>query len=280
MPELPEVETYVRDLEQQLRGRRIQAATVRWPRTIAAPAVHQFEQWIQGQQFNRFGRRGKFMLLEMAGGATLIVHLRMTGRFTIEDGSAEADPHTHVVFDLDDGRRLFYRDARKFGRIWLVDDPAPVLRRLGPEPLDVDFDVACLQAGLAGRKASIKALLLDQSLVAGVGNIYADEALFRAGIHPAQAGGTLTPVQVAALHEAIRAVLAAGIEAKGSSLGRSGSQNYVRPTGDPGQFQAAHAVFRRTGQPCPSCGTPIERIVLAQRSTHFCPHCQPRQAEN
>lgn len=207
-------------------------------------------------------------------GDTLIVHLRMTGKLQVKAGEAEPDKHAHVILDLDDGRRLHYSDPRKFGRIWLVPDPEPVFRKLGPEPLGDAFTAAAFAERLHGRRASIKALLLNQSIVAGVGNIYADEALFLAGVHPARPGGELTSEEIARLHVAIRAILAQAIEAHGSSLGDSSLQNYQRPGGESGDFQERHRVFQRTGQPCPVCGTPIERIVLAQRSTHFCPRCQ------
>ena len=274
MPELPEVETYVRDLAPILSGRRVVSAQVAWSRTIATPDAEAFITQIVGQQFEHFGRRGKYMLLGLASGMTMIVHLRMTGHLRVVEAEAAAAPHTHVVMDLDDGRCLTFQDSRKFGRIWLVPDPAPVLAKLGPEPFDAAFTPETLAASLHERSASIKALLLDQHVVAGVGNIYADESLFRARIHPARAGGSLSDDEVAALHAAIREVLAEGIANAGSSLGVSGLQNYSRPGGAPGGFQEKFAVFRRTGQPCPQCGAPIERIVLAQRSTHFCPNCQ------
>ena len=156
----------------------------------------------------------------------------------------------------------------------MVHDTEPVLRKLGPEPFGGDFTDDWLAARLAGRKASIKALLLDQAVVAGVGNIYADEALFGAAIHPARAGGTLESDEIERIVESVQDVLGRGIERRGSSLGDSGAQNYVRPGGQSGGFQEEHKVFRRTGKPCPVCGTPVERIVLAQRSTHFCPNCQ------
>jgi formamidopyrimidine-DNA glycosylase len=179
-----------------------------------------------------------------------------------------------VILQLENGQQLFYQDARKFGRLWLMADPAPVLAKLGPEPFDARFTPQLLATTLAGRQASIKALLLDQRLVAGVGNIYADEALFRAAIHPARAGGTLLPAEVDLLHRAILQVLNEGIASAGSSLGTSGLQNYSRPGGAPGGFQEQFNVFRRTGAPCRHCNTPIQRRVLAQRSTHFCPRCQ------
>ena len=274
MPELPEVETYVRELAPLLARRRVSAAQVFWPRTIAAPDAATFATRIVGQEFATFGRRGKYMLLGLAGGATLIVHLRMTGRLEVAAPDAAPDKHTHVLLDLEGGARLLYRDSRKFGRLWLVDETAGVLARLGPEPLDAAFTPAGLGARLAGRQAPIKALLLDQTLVAGVGNIYADEALFRAGIHPLRAAGRLDAAEVARLHTAICAVLAEGIAAAGSSLGVSRIQNYQRPGGEPGAFQEQHRVFQRTGQPCTVCGAPIARLVIAQRSSHYCPRCQ------
>ena len=274
MPELPEVETYVRELMPALTGRTITVARVFWPRIIADPLAEEFPARIAGLGFNSFDRRGKYMLLGMNDGSTLIVHLRMTGKLLILPSDTEPNPHTHVVMELDNGSALHYNDPRKFGRIWLVPDHAPILAKLGPEPLANDFRVDDLAARLAGRTASIKALLLDQRIVAGVGNIYADESLFRAGIHPARAGGSLTVEEIVRLHAAVREVLEAGIARSVSSLGGSSLQKYVRPGGMPCDFQNEFFVFRRTGEPCLVCGTPIKRIVIAQRSTHFCPHCQ------
>ncbi len=274
MPELPEVETFVRELAPDLAGRTVVAARVFWPRTVAAPAVEEFPHRLAGLRFDRFDRRGKYMLLGLSDGSTLIVHLRMTGKLYVLPGDTQPDKHTHVVLDLDDGRSIHYTDPRKFGRMWLVDDPAHVIAKLGPEPLGEGFAPQGLAARLAGRTAPIKALLLDQRIVAGVGNIYADEALFGAGIHPSRPGGSLSPDEVARLHEAVRAVLAKGIERRGSTLGPSVLQNYLPPSGQPGAAQEGHQVFRRTGQPCLVCGTPIARSVVAQRSTHFCPTCQ------
>lgn len=274
MPEMPEVETYVRELAPLLAGRNVVGARVLWPRTIAVPLPDEFEQLMIGEGFTTFGRRGKYMLLGLTSGATLIVHLRMTGRVLVEAATAPIPSHTHVVLDLDDGRQVRYQDSRKFGRLWLVPDAALILRKLGPEPLSEEFTVEGFAGRLAGRSASIKALLLDQTIVAGAGNIYADEALFRAAIHPARLGGSLSPGEVAALHQALADVLADGIAHAGSSLGTSGLQNYSRPGGQPGGFQEQFRVFRRTGKPCFICNTPIVRIILAQRSTHYCPVCQ------
>ena len=286
MPELPEVETYVRELEPDLRQRTVIGATIHWPRIIAAPSPNEFTRDIIGQRFASFGRRGKYMRFGLARagagaeeeeeevGDTLIVHLRMTGKLQVMAGEDEPGKHTHIVLDLDDGRRLHYTDPRKFGRIWLVPDPEPLFRKLGPEPLGNKFTPAAFAEQLHGRRASIKALLLNQSIIAGVGNIYADESLFLAGVRPTRPGGDLAAEEVVRLHAAVRAILTQAIESRGSSLGPSSLQNYQRPGGEAGGFQDRHRVFQRTGQPCPVCGTPIERIVLAQRSTHFCPTCQ------
>ncbi len=289
MPELPEVETYVREIQPTLRGRAVTGAQIHWPRTIAAPSAEDFRREVVGERFADFGRRGKYMLLGLESGRTLIVHLRMTGELRIHPaqddvtggdvagGKAhlpERDKHTHVILTLDDASELRYRDVRKFGRMWLVDEAASALPKLGPEPLSAGFTAAAFGEALGRRKAAVKALLLDQSLVAGVGNIYADEALFRARLHPLRPGSSLTPAEVVALREAVCHVLRRGIELRGSSLGNS-TLNYAPPNGVAGGYQMEHQVFRRTGEPCPRCGTPIERITVAQRSTHFCPACQP-----
>jgi formamidopyrimidine-DNA glycosylase len=285
MPELPEVETIVRDLAPRLRGRTIRGAQVRWPRTIAAPAPDEFVAKVAGLRFETFDRRGKYMIFGLArddqshfrGVAPtrwLIIHLRMTGRIDLSPHGHQADPHTHVILELDDGADMSFRDPRKFGRIWLVADPQQAIGRLGPEPFDPTFSAQTLAKRLNGRRTAVKALLLDQSIVAGVGNIYADEALFEARMHPARPGASLSPDEVERLHVAVQLVLARAINGGGSSLG-SGSTNYVRPGGEAGGYQEEHRVFRRTGQPCPICATPIQRLRIAQRSTHFCPSCQP-----
>jgi formamidopyrimidine-DNA glycosylase len=274
MPELPEVETFVRDLTPLLQKRTISGVTVVWPRIIAAPTVTQFMQEIIGQRFIRFSRRGKYMLLGLASGDTLIIHLRMTGRVIVHTQPIMPDKHTHVVFDLADGGQVHYQDSRKFGRLWLVAEPEAVLAKLGEEPFAATFEASYLATKLRGRTASIKALLLNQAIVAGVGNIYADESLFLAGIHPARTGSSLTPNEIERLHSAIQQVLTRAIDQHGSTLGQSSVQNYARPGGERGEFQEEHKVFQRTGQPCLHCGQPVQRIILGQRSTHFCPVCQ------
>ena len=275
MPELPEVETYVRELAPVLLGRRVTAVRVKWPRTIAAPASEVFEQSLVGSTFSEFGRRGKYMLFGLQDGRFLVVHLRMTGKLEVVPQATAPGKHIHVIMDLDNGASVHFQDTRKFGRMWLTDNVDSVLAKLGPEPLGEAFTPDYLAERLASRKASIKALLLDQGIVAGVGNIYADEALYRARIHPSRPGGSLSHQEIAQLHAAVVALLARAIELQGSSLGTSSLQNYSRPGGQSGGFQEEHWVFRRTGKPCMNCGHPIERLVIAQRSTHFCPVCQP-----
>lgn len=288
MPELPEVETYVRALKPLLDGKTILEAEVRWPRTIAAPDASLFPDLVRGRRFASFHRRGKYMLFGLDSSEWLIVHLRMTGELRIHKPAGQqvehdsapvdsaallpastSDKHTHVIFQLDTGEELRFRDTRKFGRIWLVTDKETVVGKLGPEPLDAEFLPQHLEERLARRTANIKSLLLNQSIIAGVGNIYADEALFRARIDPRRAAGRLNAGEIVRLHQGLRDVLQAGIQAQGSSL-----QNYAPPTGGKGGFQEQFQVFRRSGKPCFRCNAPISRIVLGQRSTHFCPECQ------
>ncbi len=275
MPELPEVETYVRELAPQLEGRSVTAATVTWTRIIAYPSAEEFELAVIGARFTDFGRRGKYMLLGMEDGRTLIVHLRMTGKLQVVSSHTVPNKHVHVALTLDTGQQVHFQDTRKFGRIWLTNEPKSVIEKLGPEPLGEGFSAQYLVERIALRKASIKALILNQSIIAGIGNIYADESLFHSRIHPARTGGSLSFHEVGRLHKAIVSLLTEAIDQQGSTLGTSHLQNYSRPGGQSGSFQESFKVFRRTGEPCPSCGHPIERIIVGQRSTHFCPVCQP-----
>jgi formamidopyrimidine-DNA glycosylase len=269
MPELPEVETTVNELKADLIGRSITGVRVLWERTIATPPPPDFVRRACGQRITRLGRRGKFLLFYLDGGDTLIMHLRMTGHLGVVSPDEPLPVHARLVFTLDDGRELRFRDMRKFGRAYLVADVAEIVGDLGPEPLDDDFTPEVLRARLGKRGLPIKSLLLDQRVVAGIGNIYADEALFSAGIHPQRPGKSLTVVEVERLHTAIRRVLAEAIADGGTSL-----DSYRRPDGSRGRHAEHIAIFRKAGSPCPRCGTPIVRIVLGGRSTHFCPHCQ------
>ena len=270
MPELPEVEFVARQLRDDLVGRRIRRAEVFWPRAIQGLGVPEFEAGLAGRVVTAIGRRGKYLLIYLDDGAVLLVHRRMSGNLRLA-ASDEDEPYVRVAVTLDDGRRLLYTDPRKFGRLALarVEELPTLFAALGPEPLDPSFTVEALAARLAGRRGPIKATLVDQSVVAGLGNIYADEALFRAGIHPLRPAGSLDPAEVAALHMGIVGVLRAGIEHGGTTFSR-----YRDAYGESGTNRQHLEVYQRTGEPCPRCGTPIERIVVGQRGTHFCPSCQ------
>ncbi len=269
MPELPEVETIRRELEPLLLDRRVKSVEIRWPPLVDRPALEDFISRIQGRAIVGLRRRGKYLIFDLDSGEHWIVHLRMTGQLYVRDVDSPPDKHTHARLFLDNGRVLHYRDQRKFGRFYLVTSEDDVVGHLGPEPLSEAWRVEDLAQALTGRRASIKALLLDQRIVAGLGNIYADEALFLAGIHPARAGGDLTQDEVERLHIAIREVLTEALAARGSTL-----STYVPPSERQGSYQQRRRVFRRTGAPCPLCGTPVQRIKIVGRSTHFCPRCQ------
>jgi len=274
MPELPEVETVVRGLRSaRLVGRRICGALVRWPRIVATPRAAAFRRAIAGRRIERISRRGKYVVMGLSGGLTLLVHLRMTGRLALTRGRHAADAHERLALNLDDGRALRYHDTRKFGRWSLLRDPAGRLDRLGPEPLAAGFTAAVFAARLGAHDRALKPLLLDQSFLAGLGNIYVDEALWAAQLHPARRSGSLTERERRRLHRAIRQVLAGGIRRGGTTLGK-GDANFYSVAGRAGRNQEGLLVFRRTGRPCPRCGARIERLVIAQRSSHICPRCQ------
>ncbi len=273
MPELPEVETVRRTLRQALQGRRITAVTrVAWARTIAEPAPEIFCDLLQNRAILDVDRRAKYVIIRLDRAEALVVHLRMTGRLTVVDADAEPDNHTHVALQLDNGQQLFFHDTRKFGRIWLLDEPglAVLYSKLGPEPLDEALTAEEFRTLLRRRKGRLKPLLLDQKLIAGLGNIYVDEALWQARLHPLQTVGELDDQQVDALYAAIRNVLSRSIERRGTSFA-----DYRDAWGFKGENQHFLQVYDRKGQPCPRCGTPIERLLVAQRGTHICPHCQP-----
>jgi len=269
VPELPEVETTARELRPHLIGRRITEAIIYWPGAIAHPSAEQFSELIRGRRILNVTRRGKYLLFPLSGDRTLLIHLRMTGGLSVESAHRPAGRHTRVVLLLDDAQALHFTDQRKFGRLWLVDDPETILGKLGPEPLDAAFTAQVLAERLRGHRAPIKAMLLDQRCIAGLGNIYADEALFAARIDPRRPAESLNESEIRRLHVAIRSVLAEAIRAKGSTL-----RDYRPPMAESGRFQERLQVFRRAGVPCPICGTPIARVRIAQRSTHFCPRCQ------
>jgi len=277
MPELPEVETVVRDLGPHVVGRTIAGASVHWPRTIATPSARQFARQLRGCRILALTRRGKFLVFRLrARGAArgvstdryLLVHLRMTGGFSIDPRGAPRDKHVHVVIRFDDGRELRFRDPRKFGRMWLVDDPARVTGKLGPEPLDISARE--FAARFERRRGHLKPLLLDQTFLAGLGNIYVDESLWYARLHPLRAAETLTRAERGRLYRAVRQVLTRAIAVGGTSI----DVMYKRVNGASGGFQDSLRAFDREKRPCRRCGTPILKTVVGQRGTHFCPTCQ------
>lgn len=273
MPELPEVETVVRDLRPLLLGRTIVCAHAHWQRTIAAPSPRAFTRQIRQHQIHAITRRGKYLIVHLRGASATpkywLIHLRMTGGLFLAAPHAPPEPHVHVRVQLDDGTELRFRDPRKFGRMWLVDDPASVVGQLGPEPLAMsarDF-----HARLARRRGALKPLLLNQKCIAGIGNIYADEALWFARLHPLRRVESLTRAERGRLYRALRSVLTRALAVGGTSI----DVMYRRTNGMPGAFTQSLRAFDQETRPCRRCGTPIQKIVVGQRGTHFCPTCQP-----
>lgn len=273
MPELPEVETLRRTLARHLPGRQVRRVDVMRPGQIRHPDPETFRTAVTGRTFGDPQRRGKYLLLPLGGDRTLVCHLRMSGRLYVVSPEVPRATHTHVLFGLDDGTELRYEDQRTFGGFHLVgpgDEGAPEgLRTLGPEPLDPAWDPGRLAGALRGRRAPVKAVLLDQRAVAGLGNIYADEALFRAGIHPARPAGDLAGAEVVRLHRAVREVLADAIARRGTTFSL-----YLDGEARPGEFYSELRVYDREGEPCRRCGSPIAKIRVGGRGTHFCPRCQ------
>ncbi len=268
MPELPEVETIRRDLAPAIVGRRFLDVILNWPKMVLNPSPEAFSRRLVGQCIKELDRRGKYLILRLASGEALILHFRMSGSllFAPQD---EPNAYCRAVFFLDDGVRLCFRDPRKLGKMWLVDDESVMVGGLGPEPLEPDFTPDTLAQSLANRSAPIKALLCDQSLLAGVGNMYADEALFAAGIHPLREAKSLSVEEATRLHSALRRVLNEAIDSHGATI-----SDYWRPDGEAGMAQFVFKVAHRRGQPCPVCATPIERIPIRGRGSYFCPNCQ------
>ena len=276
MPELPEVETVVRDLKAAgLVGLRVTEARVLWNRSIAMPSPARFVREIKGLQIRDLSRRGKFVVLTLSGGYSLLIHLRMSGH--LHAARAGRSPHDRVVLMISDGRVFRFEDTRKFGRIWLTRDPARVLGTLGPEPFAVGAHE--FAAGLAARSRFLKPLLLDQTFIAGIGNIYSDEALWSARLHPKRQSDSLSEAEAASLLHAIKKALRQGIRHLGTTFG-AGRAHFVLPGGGRGNNQEHLNAYGRTGEPCPRCGTPIRRILVGQRSTHICPQCQRRRTTN
>ena len=276
MPELPEVETVCRELASPtLFSTKIKNVIVSWPRTIACPGLEEFQTRIKGTNVLAVSRRGKYIILKLSSGQDLVIHLRMTGQFYYAKTSSE-DPYVRVRLILDNQQELCFKDTRKFGRWYLVDNHEEITSKLGPEPFDPLLTASVFHQALRKRKRQLKALLLDQEFIAGIGNIYADEALFESRLHPLQTAHKLNLIQATNLLESIRVVLNRGLKNLGTSLGR-GQTNYYSVAGRRGRNQDSLRVFRRTGDPCDQCSEPIRRIIVAQRSTHFCPTCQKKR---
>jgi formamidopyrimidine-DNA glycosylase len=264
MPELPEVETVVRQLRRPSVGQRITGVTVRWPRHIATPSPRQFKSRIRNQKIQSIDRRGKYLVFSLTNDF-LLIHLKMSGDLQVAPKTAPRDKHAHTIFHFASGKELRFSDTRKFGRVYLVADPEEVTGALGPEPLARNFTADKLFDLLTAYRRPLKPLLLDQTVIAGVGNIYADESLNRAKLHPQKRSDSLTREQARALWRSLRRTLSLAIRHNGSSIDS-------RYRG--GEHQDHFRAYDREGKPCYNCGAPIRRIVLAGRSTHFCPNCQ------
>lgn len=264
MPELPEVETIIRTLRPALLGKTILFADLRWNRTLASPSPAKFKNLIRGQRIQGIFRRAKFIHIKLST-SHLIMHLRMSGDLLVILGGYQPAKHDRLIVKLTDDMTLVFSDPRKFGRVWLVDDPSKVFQNLGPEPFSDEFTPAWLHAALHKQHRQLKSLLLDQAFLAGLGNIYTDEALHMARLHPLTPSDAITVEEAEILWMAVREVLEEGIRKNGASI------DWVYRGGE---FQNHFRVYGRQGENCPICGTKIERIVVGQRSTHFCPKCQ------
>lgn len=275
MPELPEVETIVSELRPLLVGRQVTGMRVLWAGTLGGMDPADVAARLKGQAISDLGRRGKYILLYLSEGDVLVIHLRMTGRLFLCPIGAAPDLYTRVVVEISGEEELRFADLRKFGRMVLTagDNLMSTLPRLGPEPLGSEYAAVEMAAAMRGRRAPVKSILLNQQLLAGLGNIYADEALFLAGIHPLQRADSLSDEEWRRLHAAVRETLANGIRNRGTSF-----RDYRDGRGQKGANQNSLAVYRRTGQPCITCGTPVERTVVGGRGSHYCPRCQRLRA--
>lgn len=275
MPELPEVETTVRDLRERIIGRKFKGITFQdWAKLFATHPPDVMSQLIKGEEVTGLTRRAKYVVIELTNGKTLVFHRKMSGNLMLRHQDDEWEKYTHIIFAFEDESELRFSDLRKFGRVYLFLDEVEKLAhfaKLGPEPLEDAFEFAHFSAILAKRKGTLKPLLLDQSLVVGLGNIYANEALFVSGLHPLRRAETLNEEEKYKLFLAIRQVLEKGIENRGTTL-----SDYLDGNGQKGNNQEHLFVhFKKNGEPCENCGTPIEIMRVGQRSTYMCPTCQP-----
>ena len=269
MPELPEVETIKNYLLPRVVGCRFTGVTLLWPGLVRQPSPEEFCHRLAGQSIEDIRRRGKYLLFHLSEEERLILHLRMTGRLLLQPSSAVTEPHTRAILHLDNDADIHFWDQRKLGAMWLVKDEMAVVGKLGPEPLDDDFAPDLLGEILHRHNMPIKALLLDQNIMAGIGNMYADEALFAARINPLRRAKDLSEEETKRLHGAIRQVLTAAIGHGGASV-----DTYQQPSGEPGVAQFFFQVAHRGGERCHNCNTTIKRITVRGRGTYFCPRCQ------
>ena len=273
MPELPEVETIVADLRPHLVGRTIIRCELAFPTIVRHPEPEDFVDAVTGMRIDSMSRRGKYIYLHLGESVVLVVHLGMTGQLRLVDPTAPLEKHTHAVFFLDDGRHLRYRDPRRFGRLLAGTEDALLtskkMPRLGPEPIDPAFEADALYRSLRRRRAPLKAVLLDQKAIAGVGNIYADESLHRAGLRPSRVASTVSKKSARRLHESLRESLAMAIANRGSSV-----DTYRDAWGEVGAQQEKLLVYGRAGEPCFTCGRPLKSVRIAGRTTVYCARCQ------
>ncbi len=273
MPELPEVETIKRTLEKKLTGLTIVDVDINTPKIIRAPAPEEFTRSVKGCKITRLRRRGKYLLIYLSRDKVMIIHLRMTGRLVYAEPADPLPRHTHIIFQLSNGCELRFADMRRFGRVSLAQvqdlNQLKVIKELGPEPLEQDFTTSYLRKTLKRKRVRIKSLLLDQTFIAGLGNIYADEALHRARLHPERVACSLTPREIAKLHSSIVEVLQEGIANRGTSM-----RDYVDGNGRAGDYQSLLRVYSREGERCLQCGTPVARVKVGGRSSYYCPACQ------
>ena len=269
MPELPEVETIARNLQRKIGGKRIAAVAVYWDRTIACPARALFTKKLAGAKITRIDRRAKYLRIELSRNGKqqfMLIHLRMSGVLEIESRNYKPAKHDRVILSFADGKKLVFNDTRKFGRIYLVDDHSRITGKLGPEPLDPELDPDRFYTMLRLKKGAIKPLLLNQAFLVGIGNIYVDESLWRAKIHPLTRANRISKLRVPKLLQAIRQTLSEAIENQGTHIG----------DGVVAWGRYVPRVYQRDGHGCPRCRTTIKRIVVGQRGTHLCPGCQKR----
>ncbi|MFC2050829.1 DNA-formamidopyrimidine glycosylase [Chloroflexota bacterium] len=267
MPELPEVETIKNELSSHVIGRRLTGVTVSDAKLVRQPSVEEFRQKLTGKRIIGLERRGKYLIFRLSGTMALIIHLKMAGALLLNP--EQGNRYTRVIFHMDNGNQLVFTDRRRLGATWLLENELTITGKLGPEPLTPEFTAESLAKRLQGHKAPIKAVLLDQAFIAGIGNMYADEALFAARIHPLRKANSLSSKEIQSFHKAIVDVLRSAIDSRGASV-----DTYKLPDGRLGTAHSNFSVAHRGGKPCPICGTPIQRLAIRNRGSYFCPNCQ------